>query len=293
MLDPSGQPVPVGMIGEPLSVVRWLRAATAAGIKRLRNVSYVTRSRCCPKLASIGPATWFVSIRTVSWRSSAVTTSRSKCVGSVSSCLRSRPTCRPLRAWRRLRWLRDQTRAAGRVSSAMSSWPTVRCSTPPRCARTCSNTCPPSWCRRPGSSTRHCHSRQTARSIGARSFSTPRRNPASGQLETRHRRGVSNLAEIWQSVLGTMRVGHDDDFFALGGHFAARCAGGRPRANGLLVDLPLRAVFDHPTLAALAARSSICAAARSGREAPSSSAATVPFPRRSLLGNSVCGLSIC
>ena len=60
------------------------------------------------------------------------------------------------------------------------------------------------------------------------------------------------------------------------------------------VDLPLRAVFDHPTLAALAARIEHL---RGGSVGPRSAVierrATVPFPRRSLLGNSVCGLSIC
>ena len=105
----------------------------------------------------------------------------------------------------------------GRVSSAMSSWPTVRCSTSLRCARTRSNTCPPSWCRRPGSSTRHCHhAKRQDRSARARSVRPP--EPGVGATGTPSTRSEQLLAEIWQSVLGTMRVGHDDDFFALGGH---------------------------------------------------------------------------
>ena len=101
------------------------------------------------------------------------------------------------------------------------------------------------------------------------------------------------LAEIWQSVLGTMRVGHDDDFFALEG---TRCS---LRRWSSACERSLVWTFHCVRFSTILPwqrwplGSSICAAARSGREAPSSSAATVPFPRRSLLGNSVCGLSIC
>jgi amino acid adenylation domain-containing protein len=62
------------------------------------------------------------------------------------------------------------------------------------------------------------------------------------------------LAEVWRSVLRTGRVGREDDFFDLGGHslLATQVAS---RLRVLLgVDMPLRALFEAPTLAAFAER---------------------------------------
>jgi amino acid adenylation domain-containing protein len=64
----------------------------------------------------------------------------------------------------------------------------------------------------------------------------------------------ARLAEVWAEVLGVERVGAEDSFFDLGGH-SLRAAQVITRVrDGFGVELPLSALFESPTVAALAAR---------------------------------------
>jgi hypothetical protein len=59
------------------------------------------------------------------------------------------------------------------------------------------------------------------------------------------------LAEIWRDILGIAEVGIHDDFFELGGHslLGALLVFGANESFG--VDLPIRILFEAPTIAAI------------------------------------------
>ena len=61
------------------------------------------------------------------------------------------------------------------------------------------------------------------------------------------------LIDVWGALLGVENIGPDDDFYALGGHSlnAAQAMSKARAAFG--VDLPVRMIFEHPTISALAA----------------------------------------
>ncbi|HEV2736864.1 MAG TPA: amino acid adenylation domain-containing protein [Longimicrobiaceae bacterium] len=83
------------------------------------------------------------------------------------------------------------------------------------------------------------------------------------------------LAAIWAEVLGVDRVGVADDFFRLGGHslLATRVISRVRRA--LEVEVPIRALFESPTVEAMAERVEALRGAGAGEQAPP----LVPVPR--------------
>jgi amino acid adenylation domain-containing protein len=76
------------------------------------------------------------------------------------------------------------------------------------------------------------------------------------------------LAAIWAEVLEVPRVGAGDDFFALGGHSLLATQVVSRIRRAFSVDLPLRALFEASTVAALAARVDQAVRERAGTAAP-------------------------
>ncbi|RNB58979.1 amino acid adenylation domain-containing protein [Brevibacillus gelatini] len=62
----------------------------------------------------------------------------------------------------------------------------------------------------------------------------------------------AKLAEIWQQVLGVSRVGVHDNFFDLGGHSLKAMSVIFQISKALEVDVPVKALFEHPTVSELA-----------------------------------------
>ena len=83
------------------------------------------------------------------------------------------------------------------------------------------------------------------------------------------------LAEVWAQLLGLKRVSIHDNFFALGGHslLAARIVS-RVR-EAFKTEIPLRALFEHPTVASLAEVVEAAMKDDQGLQVPTIS----PFPR--------------
>ena len=88
--------------------------------------------------------------------------------------------------------------------------------------------------------------------LDRRALPEPGAHHGSHRDEPPHGATEWTLAALWSQALGVATVNRDDDFFDLGGHslLAAQMLARVPALFG--IDLPLTALFDHPTLARLA-----------------------------------------
>ncbi len=84
-----------------------------------------------------------------------------------------------------------------------------------------------------------------------------------------------SIAEIWARILKVERVGVQDNFFLLGGHSLLVTQVVSHLREALQVELPLRAIFEAPTVAGLAERVEATRRERPGIQAPP----LVPVPR--------------
>ncbi|MDQ6725634.1 MAG: non-ribosomal peptide synthetase [Actinomycetota bacterium] len=82
--------------------------------------------------------------------------------------------------------------------------------------------------------------------IGAVAAAAVGGSPAAGT------RAESVVASVWEAVLGVAHVGVDDDFFALGGHSLAAAQIAARLGDAFGVEVPVAAVFEHPTVGELA-----------------------------------------
>jgi amino acid adenylation domain-containing protein len=83
------------------------------------------------------------------------------------------------------------------------------------------------------------------------------------------------LAGIWSEILGRERIGTGESFFDLGGHSLSAIQAASRIRKAFDVELPLRALFEEPTVAALARRIDVLQQERDERRVPP----LVPVPR--------------
>ncbi|HSK75390.1 MAG TPA: amino acid adenylation domain-containing protein, partial [Thermoanaerobaculia bacterium] len=111
--------------------------------------------------------------------------------------------------------------------------------------------------------------------LDRRALPDPEREPAPAEIASPRTPIEEILAGLWAEVLGVARVGVHESFFDLGGHslLATRVISRLPGLFG--VELPMRALFERPNVAELAA------AVEEARRGPAGAAAPplVPVPR--------------
>ena len=239
-----------------------------------------------PARASTAPATACAAAPTVGSSSSAASTSRSSCAAPASSRARSSAACAATPVCDVRWWRCATTPPASRRSWRGSCRSRVLPSAFKRnCGSCCVNRCPPIC------SLLRCRlfnalplNRSGKLDRAALPDPVPLHDAASEIAETAGAGGGDierALQALWRQVLGVPRVGLHDDFFELGGHsLRATQLVSRIRRE-LDVEMPLRQVFERPTVAGLAAWIRDAGMA----ERPAATIAAIPrAPRRTAPG---------
>ncbi len=176
----------------------------------------------------------------------------------------------PWRRWRTPWWWRG-----GTTRATSGWWPMwwgkrrMRMRTWRRCGRILGKACPTTWCRRRSWRSTRCRCTPNGKvDRKALPAPAPQQRAAMAAYVAPRTPGEEVLAAIWCELLALERVGVDDNFFELGGHslLAMRVTARLREAFG--IELPLRAVFEAPTMAELAAQVEELRRAGSGTALP-------------------------
>ncbi|MFL6262992.1 MAG: amino acid adenylation domain-containing protein, partial [Thermoanaerobaculia bacterium] len=111
--------------------------------------------------------------------------------------------------------------------------------------------------------------------VDRKALPAPRRRGEAAGFEAPRTPTEELLAAIWADLLAVGRVGVNDSFFDLGGHSLLAAQVTSRVRESFAVELPLRLLFERPTVAALAQEVDAAARAGAGLEAPP----IVPAPR--------------